>query len=203
MDASITTIDRRDVDASLRTPSGLGVNGLEFVPTSAVSLPIVKLVQPTSQDVTLPDGSDAPMGQFLFTSLGVVRPELRMAIISAHVGDHTFTDDDGIAVTKTQVSIIGIDRVSNKMFLARFSATSLPAFGKLMSQIKSAGLENAWDREVIVTTEKRESKRGKFWVAKFALGEEVSEDDAAQYVTAWMEMANYFEREDPQGADAA
>ena len=203
MNSDVAPIDKKEVDASLRPSNNLGVNGLEFVPTSAVALPVVKLVQPTSRDIELPDGTDAPVGQFLFTSLGEAQPELHMALISAHVGDHTFTDDDGQEITKTQVSLIAIERTRKELFLSRFSATSLPAFGKLMSQIKAAKCENAWDREIVVSSEKRESKRGKYWVAKFALGEPVSEDDAAQYVQTWMEMATYFDREDPQGGEAA
>lgn len=203
MNTDIQTIDPKEVDASLRSSEGMGIHGLENVPTSAISLPIVKLVQPTSRDIELPDGTDAPVGQFFFTSLGEAQPELRMAIISAHVGEHTFQDDDGNAITKTQASILGVERSRQMLFLTRFSATSLSAFGKLMSQIKNAGMDAAWVREVIVTSEKRESAKGKFWVAKFALGEPVSENEAAEYVQTWMSMSDYFDREDTQEEGAA
>ena len=60
--------------------------------------------------------------------------------------------------------------------LLSLSPTSFSNFGQLIARLKEKKAINSWNYKVIATSEKQENDKGKYYVAKFQLLEELPKE---------------------------
>jgi hypothetical protein len=193
--ALATEIDTHVANHPEMNPSThMSTNGLEGIPMSLIGMPRVKLVQPVSQNVELATGVDATPGSFFFSDSMTSKPEIRIAIITAKKSEVTFDNDDGPS-TVDRIGILFQDLESGKKYLTDLSVTSFSNFGKLMGLMAAEEWENAWDKDIVLSSEKREGKKGKYFVVKFTVGNALSEDKQTELAELWTMFGGYFTRE--------
>lgn len=179
---------------------GIGVTGLESIPVSMMGMPYIKIVQPTSQNVELADGADAPAGHFYFSDLQVSKPEITISLITAKKMTREF-ERDGETKMVDQVGMLFRERESGKNYLMSLSVMSFQAFGKLMSLVTSEEWQTAWDKAITISTEKQENSKGKYYTVRFQVGDKLSEAQAEEVNADWMTLGGYFERDDEVNED--
>lgn len=153
---------------------GLDIHGMEEVPTSIIPIPYVRLVQPTSQKIEGADGKDAAAGTFFFNDSLRTVEELKVAIIK---GKHAKVQYDPEQPPVIRVGILAKELETGKIFILSLSYSSFSNFGRLIAQLKEKNTKNVWEYEVSITSEKQENDKGKFYVAKFKVGEKLSKEE--------------------------
>ncbi len=168
--------------------SGFGIQGLEEADPATIPLPFVRLVQPSSKNVLLADGNEAPAGSYLFDDTSSAFEELEIVILKGKHGQKTFIDKKtGDETTKKVLAILGVLPDTEKVFLLQLSVMSYAPFGKYMAQLKEKKAEATFQYKVKLNSRYQENDYGKFYVANIEIGEELPED---QYVR----MAELFEQ---------
>lgn len=168
-------IDTIKEDTSLATNnSSLGIKGLEDVPASVMPLPFVRLVQSVSRDIELATGKDAEAGSYFFNGIKESVNELRFALLRATHGEMSYKRGDEV-ITGWRVALLGVRLENLEPFLMSVSATSINNFGALVSQLKAKKVKKSYEYEITATSEKQENKKGKYFVAKFNLGEKIDD----------------------------
>jgi hypothetical protein len=174
---------------------GIGIKGMEDVPASMMAVPFVRLIQPTSQKTEDSKGQETLPGNFLYNDTGKAVGSIDFALLRAKVGNVTFRRESG-DVTVTRLSILGCSIPDNKLFVITLSPTSYLTFGKIISQFKDAGVKESWRFLLTLTSEKRENEKGKFYVAKFQIGEELGKNTIAEMEKKFSEYGVVLDRSD-------
>lgn len=176
---------------ALATPiKSVGIAGMEEIPTSLMAIPYCRLIQPTSKKTETTEGHDAVPGNFLFNDTQREVGELSFVLLRAKHEhkrvDETgeFVDDSytGPTTSKQQVSILGITTdETEKLFILSLSITSFSGFGRLIAKFKELHVDKTWRFKLKATSEKQENKKGKYFVVKFQIEQEL-EGEALQHM---------------------
>lgn len=172
-------MDELAKSGTLTTVTGIDITGLEDVPASIIPLPYVRLVQPTSTKIQLDSGEDAAVGTFYFNDTQRAEVSISMAILKAKHGQVTY-ERNGEPVHTSKLAVLGYDLLTNKLFILSLSVMSFSNFGKLVAQMKEKAITQTWTHEIIVSSEKQENEKGKYYVAKFEIGQPVQVDKKAE-----------------------
>lgn len=178
MSQELQTVSNQD-KALIDQSVGVGIEEFEGVPASVIPLPRIKMVQGMSTDVVLADGKDASAGSFYVEDFQESRDNLRVSILAAQVRPVEFDDKNnpGQKISKNRLSIVFYDLDDKRVCISSFSAMSIRNWGKMMSQMVNRGVVTARECQVVINTSKIEDDKGKYWVANFQLGEELSDDE--------------------------
>lgn len=176
---------------ALTTPiKSVGIAGMEEIPTSLMAIPYCRLIQPTSKKTETTEGRDAVPGNFLFNDTQREVGELSFVLLRAKHevkradldGNYVDASYEGVTVPKQQVSILGITTdETEKLFILSLSLTSFSGFGRLIAKFKELHVDKTWRFRLKATSEKQENKKGKYFVAKFQIEEEL-EGEALQHM---------------------
>lgn len=161
---------------------GIAIKGLEGIPSSMIALPYVRLIQPSSKNATMKDGKEAPFGSFLFGDTLEAYDELDFVMFGAKKefkkidmsGNFVAPDYQGEFKTKQQVSILGMTIGEEKVFILSLSPTSFTHWGQLMAQFVALQVDVSWRFPITVTATKTENEKGKYAVANFTIGKEIT-----------------------------
>ena len=154
----------------------ISIAGLEGLPASIIPIPYVRLVQPTSKNTEVSPGVDAEIGTFLFDDTKTSVAELTFSLLRARHA-HVQFERDGEVINTQKILILATVLESEKLFLLSLSPTSFSNFGHLVAQLKEKKAVNVWNYKVIATSEKQENDKGKYYVAKFELKEELTKEE--------------------------
>lgn len=202
-ESSLSTVPK---ETALTTPGGFrGVNieGFEAIPASMVAVPYCRLVQPSSKNTTLADGSEATAGHFLFNDIQETTPQLDFCLLRAK-HEMKWVNKDGNFVTpeaedkdhqKAVVSILGITLDTDKLFVLSLSATSFTAFGKLLAKFKALKVTQSFTYRIVASTCKTENKKGKFYVIDFTLEDKLEADEVTKMSTIACEYGVVLDRQ--------
>lgn len=152
---------------------GVDIAGLESIPMGMIALPYCRLVQPTTQHIVMKDGKEAPQGSFFMSDTSDAYEDLDFVLLRAKVSMRTFIDDKGVSKSVQQLSILGLTIDEDKLFILTLAPTSFYGFGQLLAQLKAARIQKSWQFVLNATSEKTENAKGKYYKAKFSIGEEI------------------------------
>lgn len=178
---------------------GIGIPGLEYMPTSFIPVPRIKLVQSNTQDVLLADGeTEASKGSFYYENIQETQKELHVAILSAK--PMTFTgpslDDPTKTVTNRTIGIIFYDLFTKKVMTMRFTPGSFGNWRSLIGQAVAAHEQGEmaafFSREVVVTTELVKDGSRSWYVLRFRIGDDLSEEDFEEATNLYSQYNAYF-----------
>ena len=185
-----------------REYQGIGIPGLEHMPTSFIPVPRIKLVQSNTQDVLLADGqTEARKGTFYYENFQQTEDTLHIAILSAKPMTHTgpSLDDPTKEETKRSIGIIFYDFLLNKVFTMRFSPGSFQSWRKLVGAAVAAheagDMATFFSREVIVKTELIKDGSRSWYALVFNLGRVVSEEEMEMLTPLYEQFNSYFTQE--------
>lgn len=192
---------KKEVQNSLidRSDFGIGIEGLQDVPTAMIPVPFMKLVQGTSKNIELENGEDAPVGSFYLTDLQVAFKDLTFVMLRVkhQVIDFEREIDGQMKMVPTkQLLILGMDLDTEKLFILTLSVMSFSNFGRLIAKFKDQKVNAVWQYQVHVTSEKMENKKGKFQIANFQIGEKLTEDQIAKMQEKYGQYGGVIDRED-------
>jgi len=184
---------------------GMNIKGLESIPASIVAVPYCRIIQPTSKNTTLKNGKEAIAGNFMFNDIQTEVGELKFVLLRAKIDikrvdeDGNFVNADFVGVTKPKqvLSILGITTDTNKLFILSLSVTSFTSWGKLMAQFKEMQVDSSYRFQISATTEKKENKKGKYYVVSFVVGEELDKGALAEMENKASEYGVVLDRELP------
>lgn len=179
--------------SELSVNRGIDIRGLEDVPPSVIPVPFVRLVQPTSQKVETKDGKEAQQGYFFFNDTKEAVESFNFALIRAKHGMVEY-ERDGVKTPTQKLAILGFDLINKKLFILSLSVMSFSNFGSLIAQMKQAKIEKAWSSEIIVKSEKTENEKGKFYIAKFELGSDLSKVDLKEIEDNYLSFGEVLDR---------
>lgn len=191
----------KDIDtikeSGLIIPNSLGIKGLEDVPASIIPIPYLRLVQPTSQKVQTSKGKDAEAGTFYFNDTQSSVESLTFALMRAKYGMQTF-ERDGEIQDSVKLAILGMTLDTNKLFVLTLSVMSFTNFGSLIAKMKEAGITKTWENAITIVSEKQENDKGKYYVAKFELGEKLNKEQITDLETKHSQYGMVLDRKNPQ-----
>lgn len=185
----------------------VGIQGMEDIPTSLIAIPYCRLVQPSSKKTEDENGQEVPAGNFLFNDTQKAVPELNFILLrSKHEfklvdesGQFVPEDYPGVTRQKQQVSILGITTDTEKLFILSLSPTSFSAFGRLIAKFKDMKVDKTWRFVLKATTEKVENAKGKFYVLKLDIGQELQGEELERMDKTAMEYGLALDRQvDPE-----
>jgi hypothetical protein len=182
---------------------GMNIKGLESIPASMVAVPYCRIIQPTSKNTTLKDGKEATPGYFMFNDIQTEVEELKFVLLRAKVDikrvdeDGNFVANDFVGITKPKqvLSILGITTDTNKLFVLSLSVTSFTSWGKLMAQLKEMEVDCSYRFQISAKTEKKENKKGKYYVVSFIVGTELDKNALIEMETKASEYGVVLDRE--------
>ena len=155
----------------------LHIAGLEGLDESDQAIPYIRVVQPTSTECKLMDGTDAKGGQFYDTALMKAHNELQVAILAAAKYDVMWQDKQE---PQRVYLLLCADRDYCPCVL-KVSGTSIFALKQLITSLARSGVANAWTYWVRAVTEKRESSKDgqprKWYAIRFYI---IGEADATE-----------------------
>jgi hypothetical protein len=160
----------------LTTP-GINIQGLEEADPATIPLPFARLVQPTSKGVKTSEGEEAPVGSFFFSDTNTALESPTIVILKGKHGVKTFNDmTTGEPVQKKVLAVLGYIPETEKVFILTLSVMSFNGFGHFMAQLKEKHAEACFQYQTTISSHLVENDRGKFYVADFNLGEELSDE---------------------------
>jgi len=196
----LTQEEIKDLDkikeSELTIGTAFDIKGLEDIPISMMPVPWVRLVQPTSQKVDMADGKDASVGSFYFSDTKTSVDKLDFIMLRAKIGSISF-ERDGKMQDVSKLAILGMILDNKKIFVLSLPVTSFGSFSVLIALMKEQNLEKTWEYVISLTSEKRENDRGKFYVAKFNLGQKVEPDLIAELEEKYHQYGSVLDRKDP------
>ena len=157
----------------------LGIEGLE-ISASIIPIPLVRLVQGTSQNIETTDGKDAPVGSFYFNDTKESAGKLEFILLKAKQTQATF-ERDGEMVTVDKMLLLGYLKESDKVFVLSLPATSFSPFGSLVARLKDKKVTKIYEYAIIATSVKTENEKGKYYVVNFEIADKVSDEKLAEY----------------------
>jgi hypothetical protein len=144
------------VGSTLVIPNNrLHIAGLDGLDESDQAIPYIRVVQPTSTECKLMDGSDAKAGQFYDTALMKAHNELQFAVLAVAKFDVTWQEDKE---PQRIYLLLCADR-DYYPFVLKVSGTSIFALKQLITSITRTGVAASWYFWVRAITEKRESTK--------------------------------------------
>ena len=166
------------VGSTLVVPSKrLHTAGFDGLDESDQAIPYIRVVQPTSTECKLMDGSDAKAGQFYDTALMKAHNELQFAVLSVAKFDVTWQEDKE---PQRIYLLLCADR-DYFPFVLKVSGTSVFALKQLITSITRTGVAASWYFWVRAITEKRESTKDgqprKWYSIRFYIVGEVDEHE--------------------------
>ena len=166
------------VGSTLVVPSKrLHTAGFDGLDESDQAIPYIRVVQPTSTECKLMDGSDAKAGQFYDTALMKAHNELQFAVLSVAKFDVTWQEDKE---PQRIYLLLCADR-DYFPFVLKVSGTSVFALKQLITSITRTGVAASWYFWVRAITEKRESTKDgqprKWFAIRFYIVEETSPEE--------------------------
>ena len=168
---------------------GINIQGLEEADPATIPLPFARLVQPTSKGVKTSEGEEAPVGSFFFSDTNTALESPIIVILKGKHGVKTFNDmTTGEPVQKKVLAVLGYIPETEKVFILTLSVMSFNGFGHFMAQLKEKHAEACFQYQTTISSHLVENDRGKFYVADFNLGEELSDE---LYVKAAKLYAQY------------
>ncbi len=184
-------------ESDLMIPDGLGIEGLEDVPASIMPIPFLRLVQPTSQKVTTAKGKDAEPGTFYFNDTQTSYESVEFALVKAKHGMQTF-ERDGELQESVKLAILGQTLDIDKLFVITLSVMSFSNFGSLVAKMKEAGITKTWEHKITMFSEKQENDKGKYFTAKFELGEKLTADQIEVLQGKYNQYGAVLDRKTPE-----
>jgi len=155
----------------------IGIRGLEGTPISAIPLPRVKLVHPTTKGAVNAKGEKVPVGKFLNVQSCKVYDNFNFSIIRAKPGVAEFKDPKtGELQRKDAFFLIGADD-ENKVFAMTITGASFWSFRSLLGMIKGSDAKSVWEVSVSAVADDREGDYGAYKYIKFSLGEKASKEN--------------------------
>jgi hypothetical protein len=159
--------------AGLASQKFIAIQGLTEVPVSIIAPPFVRLVQPTSQNVQMKGGQEAPMGSFLFNDTLTAYQSFDFVLLRSKPIQTSFLDQNGLPVTATKMSVLGYILDEDKLFVINLSKGSFNSIGQLMAQFMASNIHKSWQFMLTLSSIKIEKPNKKYWMAKFEIGEEL------------------------------
>lgn len=184
------------LEVSTQTGS-LEIEGLEDVPASIMPIPFLRLVQPSSTKIETANGKEAPAGTFFFNDTQTATETIEFALIKAKHGMQTF-ERDGEVKDSVKLAILGQDLNKNKLFVLTLSVMSFTNFGSLVAKMKEAGITKTWENKIIISSEKHENEKGKYYTARFELGEKLTEHQISELEKLHTQYGTVLDRKNPQ-----
>jgi hypothetical protein len=189
---------------------GIGMPGLEYMPTTFIPVPRVKLVQSNTQDVLLADGqTEARKGTLYYENLQESQDSLEVAILSAKPLTYTgpSLDDPTKIETKRSIGIIFLDLNQQKVFTMRFTPGSFQSWRSLIGQMVAAheagDMATAFSRAVTITTDLVKEGSRSWYVLRFQLGRVLDEEEFATAAQLYETYSGYFNKEETVDEEAA
>lgn len=176
---------------------GLEIQGLEDVPASIMPIPYLRLVQPSSKKIEVAKGKDAEAGTFYFNDIQASYEIVEFALIKAKHGMQTF-ERDGEITDQVKLAILGMTLDSSKLFVITLSVMSFTNFGSLVAKMKEAGITKTWENKIIMSSEKQENDKGKYYTARFELGEKLSKEQIENLENLHAQYGAVLDRKNPQ-----
>jgi hypothetical protein len=203
-DSSLSTIPKEQAVAVPGQFRGMDIEGLEGIPASMVAVPYCRVIQPTSKKTVLKDGTEATVGSFMFNDIQEEVSELNFVLLRAKAelvrvdanGNYVNQDYEGETKQKQIVKLLGITTDTNKLFILTITVTSFSTWGRLMAQFKAIKLDKTYRFVVKATTEKRENKKGKYYIVNFQLGEELGKDKVVELSRTAFEYGVVLDRKE-------
>lgn len=180
---------------------GIDIEGLEDIPMSIMTIPFVRLVQPTSTNIEV-DGKDAAPGTFYFNDLQTAEEELEFVMLRAKQSMVQFERDGVMQPPQPRIYILGITRNTGKLFIFSLSVTSFSNFGKYIAKLKNDNIDKVWRFALIAKSQKKENSKGKYYVADFDLSEEITDKELEKYEQKAMEYGLVLDRADEVEAES-
>lgn len=179
---------------------GLGIQGLEDVPSSILPIPYLRLIQPSSQKTETSKGKEAVAGTFYFNDTKTEYESVTFALIKAKYGMQSF-ERDGEMKESVKLALLGMTLDTNKLFIITLSVMSFTSFGSLVAQMKEAKMKSTWEKAITVTSEKQENDKGKYYVAKFELGDDLTQAQIHNLASKHQEFGTVLDRKDQQASE--
>lgn len=154
---------------------GIEIHGMEEVPASIIPIPFVRLVQPTSTKIETVDGKEASAGTFYFNDTQRSEETIKVALLKGKHAKVVY-ERDGEKTPTSKLAILAYELVSGKLFILSLSVMSFSNYGRLMAQMKEKKISSAWEYAVTISSEKQENEKGKYYIAKFELNEELDSE---------------------------
>ena len=183
-------------ETALTNRSELSIAGLEDLPSSIIPVPFVRLVQPTSTNIEISPGKEAQAGEFLFDDTKTTTQELKFTLLRAKSGTLQFERNNEV-VSVQKIALLGITLDNEKLFILNLSPTSFSNFGRLVAQMKEKKVECSWKYSILATSEKQENEKGKYYVVKFFLSDELPEEKVHQFEVLAKEYRIVLDRKQP------
>lgn len=193
-----------DSKSTLSVRNTMNIKGLEDVPTSMMPIPYYKLVQPSSTNIELADGSEAPAGSIYMNDTKTATQKLRFCLLRAKRQKQEFTDDDGNQGFVVKMGLLGMNLDLTTPFILSLSKSSFGSFGWLMKQLNDLDAQFAWSHAINATFERMESQvmvKGrmqtvKYYVAKFEVEKELMDKNMVELMNnAYVEFGGGLDRE--------
>lgn len=188
--------------------SGMGILGLEEMPMSFVALPRVRIVQPGSLNVSLADGEhDARKGFFFYDHSQEETQSVRMAIIKAKPFTRTgpSLDDPNKVETKQSVGVLFYDLGKDQVCTITLRPGSFSGWRSLMAVMlnahKQGSMDTAFSREVTAVTDMIKGKANTYYVARFSLGNPLTDEELVKATAAWEQYESYFDAPEVESED--
>ena len=169
----------KEEETYLTALSDFGIEGVEVNP-AIIPIPLVRLVQGTSQNIEIEDGKDAAVGTFHFSDTKTAVEKLEFILLKAKQTKATF-ERDGEMVTVDKMLLLGYLKESDKVFILSLPATSFSPFGSLIARLKDKKVKKIYEYGVIATSLKTENEKGKFYIINFELGNPLNEKEIKDY----------------------
>jgi hypothetical protein len=139
----------------------------------------------------------------MFNDIQTEVEELKFVLLRAKVDikrvdeDGNFVANDFVGITKPKqvLSILGITTDTNKLFVLSLSVTSFTSWGKLMAQLKEMEVDCSYRFQISAKTEKKENKKGKYYVVSFIVGTELDKNALIEMETKASEYGVVLDRE--------
>lgn len=132
----------------------IAIPGFDLLDTTDMAVPYIRLVQPTSTDIELMDGSDARAGNFYNVALMEEYPELVFSILSVGKFEVQWQED---GEPQMVYMVLGADE-DLEPFVLKVSGTSVFNLKQLITSMVKTGIEKSWEWVVRAVSEKREGK---------------------------------------------
>lgn len=192
-DHALTTVAPSGLAA--RTP-GVPIGGFQELPVSMLALPYCVLVQ-SNTDVYLADGKTAaPKGTWYFNDVRTTQEEIHFISLRAKVVVKDVIDDKtGQPAKRQKLHILCANMEDKELFILVLSVMSFNGWGRMMAQMKKAGVKNSFEYATLGKIVKQTNKRGQtYFVGDFILEEKLNEEDILEMQEKYGQYGGVLDR---------
>lgn len=183
--------------ADLTITNGIEIFGMEEIPESIIPIPFVRLVQPTSTKISMADGKEAPVGTFYFNDTRRCEETLEVALLKGKHAKVVY-ERDGEKTPTQKLGILAQETKSGKLLILSLSVMSFSNYGKLMAQMKEEKVKSAWERKVVISSDKQENEKGKYYIASFELKEEFPKEKQEELEKIYLKHKDVFNKSEEE-----